>query len=964
MCKKGLYLLIVCVLFCVSPGTMKAEQIWGEAEVASSITAPLQIVDDAMASGGEYITVAAGNNSSGNPPSTGIATYRIRIKEGGVYTMYLRVLCAVAGDDDDSCWVRIQGATLNIAVATGDWIMDNNIDDQVANSQAWFWKQVGHYAAYPGNDFIEFTMTPGTYTVEIAYREDGLWIDGFLITNDADVDTATLPDVIPFVPENISRDPQPANGESDVSRDVALSWTPAELAKTHNVYIGRDFDDVNEATVTDPLSTVLIEGLDVDSYDPPGRLEFGTTYYWRVDEVNGAPDFTVYDGTVWSFTVESYSYPIANVNATASSSDETTTGPERSVDGSGLDPDDQHSTDGADMWLSAKGVPFPHWIQYEFDKVYKLDQMWVWNSNQSLESIVGLGAENVAVQYSTNGLDWTDLGDFVFARGSGAPSYTANTQIAFGGVPAKYVKLTISSNWGHIFQQAGLSEVRFLHIPVFAREPAPADAATNVHPQVALSWRPGREADSHDVYVGTDPNAVADGTAPMTTVAAAEHDVAADLEQTYYWKVVEVNQVETPSAWPGDVWSFSTATYISIDDFESYTNDSPNRVFQAWIDGGGFSPDAFFPNGHNGNGTDSLVGYDPLAGDIMETTYFYGGQQSMPLYYDGSRSEADHTFDPPQDWTKHNITTLVLFFRGNSANGAAPVYIKINGTKLTYNNGAASTTTPVWKQWNIDLASVAGVDLTSVKTLTIGLGDGIAGVTGTLFVDEIRLYATAPEITVPADPGTTGLIAYYAMNDNANDGSGNGNNGTLSGEPGFAEGKSGKALAFDGVNDCVDLGNKAVFNPTGSFSVSLWANIGAWGTAWGHVMVGNRGEDSVGWQVRRHSGTSLCFTTRGVDQDDTASRFVPPLNTWIHITCVYDDAASTKTIYIDGTRDTVVNTTAGAHIAATTHNTYIGARALADNTGPEAFFTGLLDEIGIFNRALTAGEAAYLAGDR
>ena len=94
-----------------------------------------------------------------------------------------------------------------------------------------------------------------------------------------------------------------------------------------------------------------------------------------------------------------------------------------------------------------------------------------------------------------------------------------------------------------------------------------------------------------------------------------------------------------------------------------------------------------------------------------------------------------------------------------------------------------------------------------------------------------------------------------------------------------------------------------------------------------------------------------------------ASVMIPPLNEWIHITCVYDDAGNTKTIYINGIQDSVVTTTAGAHITATTHNTYIGARALADNTGPDTttFFTGLLDEIRVYNAALTAGEADYLS---
>ena len=138
-------MLLSYVFICVTTVSVKAEQIWGEAEQGSSISAPLQIVDDATASGGQYITVAAGNNSTGNPPSTGVAKYNVRIKEGGTYTMYLRVLTSpdVDAESSDSCWVRIQGATLNIAVSADNWINDNNIDNGVANPQDWFWKQVG-----------------------------------------------------------------------------------------------------------------------------------------------------------------------------------------------------------------------------------------------------------------------------------------------------------------------------------------------------------------------------------------------------------------------------------------------------------------------------------------------------------------------------------------------------------------------------------------------------------------------------------------------------------------------------------------------------------------------------------------------------------------------------------------------------------------------------------------------------
>ena len=198
MCKYFTYLILLSLLLvlCGSTTASAVEKIWGEAEASVSMTAPLQILTDANASGGEYIVALSVTNNT-NPPSTGIATYSITIAEGGVYRMYLRVRCATSGSDDDSCYVRIQGATLNLTGLTENWISDNNIDYQIANPTDWFWKQVGHYASEPGNDYAEFTMDPGTYTVEIAYREDGLDIDGFLITNETDIDPATLPDQIP-----------------------------------------------------------------------------------------------------------------------------------------------------------------------------------------------------------------------------------------------------------------------------------------------------------------------------------------------------------------------------------------------------------------------------------------------------------------------------------------------------------------------------------------------------------------------------------------------------------------------------------------------------------------------------------------------------------------------------------------------------------------------------------------------
>ena len=132
---------------------------------------------------------------------------------------------------------------------------------------------------------------------------------------------------------------------------------------------------------------------DANTCDPLSRLEFGKTYYWRVDEVNAAPDGAVFKGGVWSFTVEPVSYPLAreHVTATASSSRNTDVGPEKTIDGSGLDPNDGHSTDVKTMWLSSTTGEQPTWIQYTFDQAYRLHQLWVWNSNQDVEPDFGIG---------------------------------------------------------------------------------------------------------------------------------------------------------------------------------------------------------------------------------------------------------------------------------------------------------------------------------------------------------------------------------------------------------------------------------------------------------------------------------------------------------------------------------------------------------------------------------------------
>ncbi len=254
----------------------------------------------------------------------------------------------------------------------------------------------------------------------------------------------------------------PSPRATDIPYDVVLRWASSVFAQSHDVYLGTSFEAVSNASRDNRLDVMVSQGQTATAYDPPGMLEFSKTYYWRVDFVRPSPFFFIFKGPVLEFTIEPFAHPVTNILATASSA-QAGMGPEKTVDGSGLDKSDGHSTDGKDMWLSA-GV-LPNWIQFEFDSVYALQELWVWNANQMVEPFVGLGAKTVKIEYSTDGTTWTPLANVPeFARAAGQSGYVHDTTISFGGVAAKFVKLTIEKGWGTT-PSVGLSEVRFFYIP-------------------------------------------------------------------------------------------------------------------------------------------------------------------------------------------------------------------------------------------------------------------------------------------------------------------------------------------------------------------------------------------------------------------------------------------------------------------------------------------------------------------
>ncbi|MCF7975491.1 MAG: discoidin domain-containing protein [Phycisphaerae bacterium] len=762
-------------------------------------------------------------------------------------------------------------------------------------------------------------------------------------------------------------DPVPENEATDIPRDGVLTWKPGESAQTHNVYVGTSFEDVNSAT--SPTASGLTE-----SAYAPGRLEFGQTYFWRVDEVNGTPDRTVFKGSVWSFTVEPYSVMIpVGVDRVTASSSAAENPPSMTVNGSGLD-GSTHSDDSDAIWLSAMPDLNP-WLMVEFDDVQKLDKMLIWNANSVSEAFVGWGIKDVNIETSVDGVDWTSLAaePIQISQAPGLPTYGEPQVIDLDLVQARYVRINILNNWGGVVMQYGVSEVQVYGLPVQARMPVPASGAVDVLPSSVASWRAGRQAGQHTIYLSTDANAVADGSAqPVSSSTNSVSLSSLDLElgNTYYWRVDEVNEAEVPSVWPGPVWSLTTVEAVTVDDFETYSNFSPDRAFQAWIDGFGYSADEFYPVANPGNGTGAGVGHDiwspsspHYGGEIMEGGFtIAGSSQSLPFYYDNSSgtSHIDRTFAVPQDWTAGAPQALVLWVRGQLTNTVTNrLYIQVNNAKVTYDGDIS---VPIWKPWTVDLTGL-GTNLSAVTSVSIGVeGNG----SGLIYLDNISLYRIAPTVAEPPAGSDMSLVAHLTFDETegltAADSSGYGNDGTLVGMTGteWTAGTQGGALAFNGAvgsPQYVDCGNNTSLQLSGSVTISAWVKMAA-GNDGLYMGIGGKLKTAPyqGFSLVRHSSNVFRLWAddgNGVIAGFEADSDVTYTDTeWHHVAGVVDDGISS--LYVDGVKQAMQGSVALTDSGEFVHvgRQYSGL--------DDRYWNGLIDDFRIYYRALEDQEISGL----
>jgi parallel beta-helix repeat protein len=172
-----------------------------------------------------------------------------------------------------------------------EFYIDGSLQDRISGSVNW---QQKTYAI----------STLGSHTLGWRYVKD--------MSTDSGNDCGWI-DRLEWVPTPgpapllLAFNPDPADGATDVMQTPTLRWTAGERALQHDVYFGNDEEAVGNADIRSPEYKVT-KDLGSESYEPE-KLEWNTTYYWRVDEYN--IDETISEGKVWSFRVMVLVDPLA-----------------------------------------------------------------------------------------------------------------------------------------------------------------------------------------------------------------------------------------------------------------------------------------------------------------------------------------------------------------------------------------------------------------------------------------------------------------------------------------------------------------------------------------------------------------------------------------------------------------------------------------------------------------------------
>jgi len=359
-------------------------------------------------------------------------------------------------------------------------------------------------------------------------------VPGQSLAMSARYNSGTAFDTITITKTAKASSPSPADGAEDVAVDTVLSWKAGIDAVSHDVYVG-----------TNPDTLPLVSGQQDGTTFDPGTMDYGTTYYWQIDECDGSGAVIAY-GDVWSFTTRP---AVVDVVAVADIAVEGT------VIGNYTD---THQSDNVHEAISEaqSGGGQPKNLRSV------LQHKWTFNVPAGNAVTLYLEAhhtyntegDNFVFAYSTDNVTYVDL--LTVTKTSDDDAYqTAALPSSISGTV--YIRVQDADQTrGNGSLDTVYVDYMFIRSSVVATPPGPAsnpnpvNGATNVAVDADLSWTPGAGATKHDVYFGpTNPPAfVGDQTSttfdPGTLINST----------TYYWRIDEKNSYGTTT---GAVWSFT-----------------------------------------------------------------------------------------------------------------------------------------------------------------------------------------------------------------------------------------------------------------------------------------------------------------------------------------------------------------------------------------------------------------------
>jgi hypothetical protein len=530
--------------------------------------------------------------------------------------------------------------------------------------------------------------------------------------------------------------PTPLDGDKWQDLDVDLFWTPGQGAETHVVYFSADQAKVaaRDTSVAQPAMLAM-------TFDP-GTLAAQTTYYWAVDEIVEGETVA---GSVWSFTTVGPNPGGAKgeyFNNTTLSGLPVMTRIDPTIDIT-ADPGAPVVAGGwSARWTADLEIIRPDTYMFAIN-CYAGTRMWIddqliidkWVSPTvtskyfSLQVYLAKGVHSLQIEYFSGS--------------------TVSEQLTWS-----------TATMAEVIVPAGPMQP-----PVHSKPINPQNGDVNVPQDVTLAWSIGEKAATHDVYFGDDKDAVAAATPADAAIykgsqAKDENTFAPgalEWNKTYYWRIDEVNTASADSPWKSAVWSFTTANFLVVDNFESYTDEVGSRIFQTWIDGWGYTEPA---PGNPGNGTGATVGYtDP---PFAQHTIVNSGGSSMPLAYNNADSpyysEAERTFDSPQNWTVNGVNTLSLAVHGYPV--VTTTAVTETGGKMTLTGGGSD----IWNnydQFTFAYKTLNGDGTLVARVTSVGTGSQTWAKGGVMIRDSVdggagqAIMAITPNTDGTADNGAS-----------------------------------------------------------------------------------------------------------------------------------------------------------------------------------------------------------------